>query len=102
MQARHKSTRNELDLTQHELSREKSKNVELQTNVATALGSENSAVKRAEEGLSALVDVRSAVKAIDDEHAMLIKAWSVQRKDRIEKFIELTRSGGKNIVIAGV
>jgi hypothetical protein len=95
-QAKHKSTRNELDLTQHELNREKSRNVDLQTSVATARGSENSAVKRVGEILATLADARLSVKAKDEEHEALTLAWRLQRKTLMVKFIDLTQNGGKH------
>jgi hypothetical protein len=95
-QAKHKSTRNDLDLTQHELNREKSRNVDLQNSVATARGSENSAVKRGGESLVTLADSRLAVKAKDDEYEALTLAWRLQRKNLMEKFVELTKTGGRH------
>ncbi len=94
-QAKHKSTKNELDLTQHELNREKSRNVDLQNSVATARGSENSAVKRCGESLATLADARLAVKAKDEEHEALTVAWRLQRKTLMEKFVDLTQNRGK-------
>ena len=95
MQARHKSTRNELDLTHHELNREKAKNVDLQNNVATALGSESSAVKRAEESLAALTEARLAMKAKDEEMENLISSGRLQRQKLLAKFVQLVESEGR-------
>ena len=94
-QARHKSTRGDLELTQVELSREKIKNVDLQNSVATALGSESSAVKRAGESLAALSDARLAVKAKDAERETLISTASLNRKKLVAKFVSLVESGGQ-------
>jgi hypothetical protein len=77
------------------LNREKSRNVDLQNSVATARGSENSAVKRRGESLATLSEARLAVKAKDEEHEALTVAWRFQRKTLMDKFIELTRNGGR-------
>ena len=89
-QAKHKSTRNDLDLTQHELNREKSRNVDLQNSVATARGSENSAVKRCGESLATLADARLAVKAKDEDK----KSADQKRILRyVPHFFDVSRSG---------
>ena len=84
-----------MELTQVELSREKIKNVDLQNSVATALGSESSAVKRAGESLAALSDARLAVKAKDAEREALISTASLNRKKLVAKFVSLVESGGQ-------
>ncbi len=84
-----------MDLTQHELNREKLRNVDLQNSVATARGSENSAVKRSGESHAILADARLAVKAKDEEHEALIMAWRLQRKTLMDNFVDLAQNGGK-------
>ena len=84
-----------MELTQVELSREKIKNVDLQNSVATALGSESSAVKRAGESLAALSDARLAVKAKDAEREASISTASLNRKKLVAKFVSLVESGGQ-------
>jgi hypothetical protein len=63
--------------------------------VATALGSESAAVKRAEESLSALAEARLAVKAKDEENVALISTGRSKRKKLMAKFVLLVENEGR-------